>query len=97
MAVSLERMASELAVAPAELQQRSLQAYVERERRLVQLDIADLQDRYGVHTAAALALRIEQKQVYAHPAWQELIEWERLEEYRALLDSWEQELELGNV
>jgi len=41
-------IANELKVAPIELQRRSLEAFIERERRLVLLDIADLQDRYGV-------------------------------------------------
>ena len=35
----------------ANAKRRSLEAFIERERRLVNLDIADLQDRYGVRTA----------------------------------------------
>lgn len=97
MTVMLERLADDLAVAPAELERRSLLAYIERERRLAALDIADLQDRYGVRTHQELAQRIAQRLVYAHPAWEELIEWEQLEAYAARLQGWESELVRDNV
>ena len=97
MTVVLERLAVDLAVAPQELERRSLLAYIERERRLTALDIGDLQDRYGVHSHQELAERIEQRLVYAHPAWEELIEWERLEAHAARLQRWQTELELSDV
>lgn len=97
MTVALERLAFDLAVAPQELERRSLLAYIERERRLAALDIADLQDRYGVRTRQQLADRIERQLVYAHPAWEELIEWERLEAYTVRLQHWEAELEASDV
>lgn len=93
MTISLEQMAAELTVSPAELQQRSLRAFADLELRLVNLDIADLQDRYGVRTAAELQMRIQQGHIYAHPAWEESIEWEQLEAYRARFEAWA--LELG--
>lgn len=93
MVIAVEKIAKELTVSPEELQRRSLQAFIERERRLVQLDIADLQDRYSVQTAAELAAEIEQGKVYAHPAWEESIEWDRLEAYLIRLAQWQAELE----
>ncbi len=45
------------------------------------MDIADLQDRYGARTSAELAAQIECGEVYDHPAWEELIEWQNLEAY----------------
>ena len=92
MAVAVKQIAKELTVLPEELQRRSLQAFIERERRLTNLDIADLQDRYSVQTAAELAAKIEQGEVYSHPAWEELIEWERLEAYLIRLEQWQAEL-----
>ncbi len=97
MTVVLERLADDLAVAPAELERRSLLAYIERERRLSALDIADLQDRYGVRTSRELAQRIEQRLIYAHPAWEELIEWKQLEAYAERLLGWESELARDDV
>jgi len=96
-AVAVKQIARELTVSPEELQRRSLQAFIERERRLTSLDIADLQDRYGVQTAAELADKIEGGEVYAHPAWEELIEWERLEAYLTRLEQWQAELEQPGV
>lgn len=92
MTVAIEQIARELTLTPGELQRRSLEAFVERERRLAELDMADLQDRYGVATAAELARRIESGQVYSHPAWEEMIEWERLEAYVVRLNEWQAEL-----
>ena len=93
MTLAFEQIASELTLTPDELQRRSLEAFVERERRLTQLDRADLQDRYGVATAAKLANRIELGQVHSHPAWEEMIEWERLEAYVVRLNEWQAELD----
>jgi hypothetical protein len=81
MTDAVEHIAKELTISRRELERRSLDAFIERERRLANLDIADLQDRYGVRTARELANRIEIKAVYSHPAWEEMIEWERLEVY----------------
>lgn len=93
MTLALEQTASELTLTPDELQRRSLEAFLERERRLAQLDMADLQDRYGVATSAELAQRIELGQVHSHPAWEEMIEWERLEAYIVQLNEWQAELD----
>ena len=92
MTVATAQIARELTMSRSELERRSLQAFIERERRLVNLDIADLQDRYGVRTARDLANRIEIKAVYSHPAWEEMIEWERLETYLQRLNQWQTEL-----
>ncbi|HNS00812.1 MAG TPA: hypothetical protein PKM78_00295 [Anaerolineae bacterium] len=92
MTVAVERIAKELTISPRELERRSLEAFIERERRLTNLDIADLQDRYGVRTARDLAQRIETKAVYSHPAWEEMIEWERLETYLGQLNQWQIDL-----
>ena len=92
MTVAIAQIARELTMSRSELERRSLQAFIERERRLVNLDIADLQDRYGVRTARDLANRIEIKAVYSHPAWEEMIEWERLESHLQRLTGWQAQL-----
>lgn len=92
MTIAVEQIARELTLTPRELQLRSLDAFIDRERRLAHLDIADLQDRYAVITATGLAKRIESGLVYSHPAWEELIEWQRLETYIEQLDRWQSEL-----
>ena len=81
MTIAIEKLAKALDLSPEELHRRSLEAFLEREIRTAQLDIADLQDRYGVSTSADLVTKIEQGQIYSHPAWEESIEWENLEAY----------------
>lgn len=94
MAVSVNTIAQQLHLSPEELMQRSLVSFLEREKRTVQMDIADLQDRYGTRSSAALHSRIERGEIYSHPAWEEAIEWEQLEAYldhlQSLLDALEQ-------
>jgi hypothetical protein len=92
MTDAAEHFARELAYSRSELERRSLQVFIERERRLVNLDITDLQDRYSVRTARHLSSRIATKAVYSHPAWEEMIEWERLETYLERLNNWQAEL-----
>ena len=92
MTVAIAQIAKELTMTRSELERRSLEAFIERERRLANLDIADLQDRYSVRTARELASRIETNAVYSHPAWEEMIEWERLEAYLERLTNWQAEL-----
>lgn len=97
MTISLDQMAFDLAVDPQELQRRSLLAFVDKERRLAYLDIADLQDRYDVRSVHELSSRIEQHRIHAHPAWEDLIEWEQLEAYLNRLAAWQAELEPVHV
>ncbi len=77
----VEHVARELNLPPEGLIQRSLQAFLRQEIRAVQMDTADFQDRYGVTTAKKLRINIEQGKVYSHPAWEDAIEWEKLEDH----------------
>jgi hypothetical protein len=86
MTIAIEHFANELKLSPTDLIQRSLTAFLERERRAVQQDIADLQDRYDVRTLSELRIKIESKKIYSHPAWEDLIEWQNLEAYAHRLD-----------
>lgn len=81
----LEDVAQELNIAPESLWQESLGAYLARELRLTDLDIADLQDRYGVISPEELKAKIDSGDIYSHPAWEEMIEWENLAAYRGRL------------
>ncbi len=87
MTISVQTIAQALQLEPEDLIQRSLISFLETERRATHLDMADLQDRYGVRSSAELRAKIASGQVYSHPAWEEAIEWETLEAYlRRLLD-----------
>jgi hypothetical protein len=79
--VEVERVARELNMSLDGLMQRSLQAFLRQEVRAAQMDVADFQDRYGVATAGELRAQIERGKVHSHPAWEDSIEWERLENH----------------
>jgi len=85
MGTLTQTIAQALQIPPDELIRRSLKSFLEREIRAVQMDIADFQDRYGVPNSAELRFRIEQGEIYSHPAWEEAIEWERLEDHLSRL------------
>lgn len=59
MVMALEQVAETLQIPPEYLWRQSLDAYILREKRLVQLDIADVQDRYGVSSVTELKRKIE--------------------------------------
>jgi hypothetical protein len=82
----LEDVAQKLDITPDTLWQESLNAYIARELRLIDLDVADLRDRYGVASPEELKERIDSGDVYSHPAWEDMIEWENLEAYRKRLN-----------
>ena len=78
MTLALDQVAQTLQLSPEKLWRESLRAYLSRQQRVLQIDVADLQDRYGVATVTELAQRIERGEIYSHPAWEDLIEWENL-------------------
>ncbi|HID51526.1 MAG TPA: hypothetical protein EYP41_05760 [Anaerolineae bacterium] len=64
----LEDVAQKLDIAPDALWQESLNAYIARELRLIDLDVADLRDLYGVASPEESRERIDSGNVYSHPA-----------------------------
>ena len=86
MTIAIEQLAVELNLSSTELLRRSLNAFLERERRASQQDIDDLQDRYDAASVAELKSKIESGVIYSHPAWEDLIEWQNLEAYLERLD-----------
>ena len=87
MVIALAQVAETLQVSPEDLWRQSLDAYILREKRLAELDIADVQDRYGVSSTVELRHRIESGTIFSHPAWEDLIEWENLLAHIQRLDS----------
>ena len=88
MTISVQTIAQALQLKPEDLIQRSLLTFLETERRATHLDMADLQDRYGVRSSAELRAKIASGQVYSHPAWEDAIEWETLEAYLRRISDW---------
>ena len=85
MAVTATEISRELNVPEAELTRKSLLAYLEREIRLAEEDIADIREKYFVASRKELEKNIKNKKIYSHPAWEDLIAWESTEEHIAKL------------
>lgn len=58
-----------------------IKAFLEREMHLAESDIADLRDKYLVVSKKELENKIKNKEIYSHPAWEDLIAWENSEKY----------------
>ncbi|MBS1250958.1 MAG: hypothetical protein MAG431_02557 [Chloroflexi bacterium] len=84
--IEVERVASELKIPVDGLMKRSVRAFLRQETRATRMDIADLQDRYGVDSARDLRSRIEKGDIHSHPAWEDAIEWEQLEKHLAHIE-----------
>lgn len=89
----LQQFARALTLSPDELVQRSLRAFVESEIRLAEQDIADIRERYHVFAPPELHEKIESREIYSHPAWEDLIEWETLLDYIAQLRALQEQME----
>ena len=81
MTPTIEQISKELNLSSKILLNRSLLAYLEHELRLAEEDIADIRDKYLVATKTEFEKKIKSKQIYSHPAWEDLITWENLESY----------------
>jgi hypothetical protein len=79
--ISAQHVANELHIPLDGLLQRSVRAFLMQESRAAQMDVADFQDRYGTTNAKNLQIQIKQGAIFSHPAWEDSIEWERIENY----------------
>lgn len=78
---SVDQIAQDLNIPSHELVNRGLLAYLEREIRLAEEEIADIRDKYLVTSRIDLERKIQKKAIASHPAWEDLITWENVEAY----------------
>ena len=64
-----------------ELITKGMIAFIEKEIRLAELDIADIREKYDVITKEDLYEIIKLKKIKSHPAWEDYITWKNKEEY----------------
>ena len=81
----LNNISETLSIPPDQIVTLGIKAFLERERRLAELDIADLRDKYLVASQEELGNKIKNKDINSHPAWEDLIAWENSEKYIARL------------
>lgn len=74
--LDLKTVAERVSRPEVEVLEQSLRAYLVREIGLIEAELAHYRERYCVVTVDDLRRRIAQGQVAAHPAWEDLIEWQ---------------------
>jgi hypothetical protein len=76
-----EEVALKLGISQEELIEKGSIAYLERELRLAEQEIANLRDRYNVSSPEQLEKLIGLGKIYSHPAWEDVIHWENTLHY----------------
>jgi len=82
--LSLE-LSSLLAIPENELVRKGLLAFIEKEIRLAEWEIAQIRGRYDVFSKESLYQAIQDEQVAGHPAWEDYIVWKNKESHIARL------------
>ena len=77
----LNSLSETLNIPPDHIITIGIKAFLEREIRLTELDIADLREKYLVSSREELETKIKNKEIYSHPAWEDLISWENSEKH----------------
>jgi hypothetical protein len=95
MAVSLAEISRRLEIPLEDLEKKSLLSFIAHEIRMAEWDISEIRERYDVSSRVELEGKIKAKAVYSHPAWEDLIHWENLENYIARLGAIEEEVKVA--
>jgi len=76
----VERISKVLGVPPKELVKKGLEELLQAQLRACFAEIAEIKNRYDVKSASELEEKIAKGSVQEHPAWEDLILLENLEE-----------------
>ncbi len=95
MGISLVKVSEILKIPIEQLEKKSLISFVLDQIRQAEWDISDIKGRYGVLSRKELEEKIKSKEIYSHPAWEDLIYWENLEDYIQRLKEVEEELRVA--
>jgi hypothetical protein len=79
-AAILERVSKVLGVPQKELVRKGLEELLLSQLRTCSAEINEIQTRYGVKTTAELEKKVENGVIEEHPAWEDLILLENLQE-----------------
>lgn len=80
MPLRVEDVASVTGESEESILHKGLGSYLDREIREASVRINELKKRYDVENPSELGKKIEGGSIDEHPTWEELIEWENLEE-----------------
>ncbi len=83
-ALTLE-LSNTLAISESELIRKGLLAFIEKEIRLAEWEIARIRERYEVFSKESLYQAIQNGEIPGHPAWEDYIVWKNKEAHIAHL------------
>lgn len=95
MTVDVSAISRRLDIPPEELVKKGVLSYVIHEIRQSEWETSEIKERYGVSSTGELENQIKTGAVYSHPAWEDLIRWENLDDYISRLRAIEEELRLA--
>ena len=78
--VIVERISKALGVPPDELVRKGIEEFLEAQLRMCSAEIYEVKARHGVESAGELEEKIRKGVIGEHPAWEDLIVLENLEE-----------------
>jgi len=78
-------LSNTLAISESELIRRGLLAFIEKEIRLAEWEIAQIRERYDVFSKESLYQVIQDGEIPGHPAWEDYIVWKNKEAHIARL------------
>lgn len=85
VAIDLEQLSQALGIAPDTLQREALKAWVLGELARLDGEIAQMVVKYGARSPDEVEEKIRSGTLKGHPAWEDAIRWEGLEEHRSKL------------
>ncbi len=78
-------LSNTLAIPESEVVRKGLLAFIDKEIRLAEWEIAQIRERYEVLSPEALYQAIQEGQVAGHPAWEDYIVWKNKKAHMARL------------
>ncbi|MCK4492054.1 MAG: hypothetical protein KAU03_05485 [Candidatus Altiarchaeales archaeon] len=88
----LNSISRSLNISKEEILEESINSFLDRELRKAYSEIEKLKGKYEVDKPGELKEKIEKGKEKPHPAWEELIEWERLHKRIIEIEKWRKEI-----
>jgi len=77
----IEAVAKRIGISVEKLEREAVREWLEKRLVIVEAEIAEILNKYGVSSVKGLEEAIEKGRVPEHPAWEDLVILERLVEY----------------
>lgn len=92
----IKDISSTLSLSEEEVIEESISSFLDRSLRNAALELEKIKRKYNVNTSKELELKIERGELKAHPAWEEIIEWENLQKRIVEIKRWTKKLPISS-